>query len=154
MFGGRYGYDRGCLWWFLPGWYWWPFWGGWGDDTSIGDSWTYGWSGRPTKKPAPKRAPKKVIKADPYFKDDKLEELMAASRFADARDYLRDMLKIAREMGNRQAELNFETYMTKIDAAQLKAKQTKHETSPPQWLKPTAREDTPKHDDGVEMDFL
>jgi hypothetical protein len=165
VFGGRYGHSRGCLWWLLPGTTWWPFWYGWGDDTSIGDSWTYGSGWGPKKKEKPKILARKAFKADPYFKDEKLEQFMAAGKFRDARVYLQDMLKISKEMGNKQAELNFATYDSKIELAELKAKRLvrqeenawKPKSKPAKFAEPVVKTPVEKPlptDDGVSMEFL
>ena len=52
--------------------------------------------------------------------DETLEGMIAEGRLIEAREYLRGMIDIAKEMKDRKCELNYKTYEKKIVDASMK----------------------------------
>jgi len=55
--------------------------------------------------------------ADGAFRDEELEKLISARKLTEARAYLRDMIKIAEEMGDRNGMANYKLYESRINKA-------------------------------------
>jgi hypothetical protein len=56
---------------------------------------------------------------DPDFRDDHLEELITDGRLGEARTYLREMIKMAREMSDMKGVRNYAQYEAKINKAAM-----------------------------------
>jgi hypothetical protein len=61
--------------------------------------------------------PNPPVSADPAFFDEQLDRLIADSEFREARNYLNDMIKIAKEMNDQKALANYRKYEKKISDA-------------------------------------
>jgi len=59
---------------------------------------------------------------DAGFVDPEVERMIADGRFADARRYVDDMIKIAREMSDRKAEADWRRYTNRIAQAATRPK--------------------------------
>lgn len=57
------------------------------------------------------------IKPDPNFRDEDLDRLIEAGKLAEAREYLRDMKSLAREMNDTTTLNNYNQYDRKIATA-------------------------------------
>ncbi|MCX6645210.1 MAG: hypothetical protein NTY09_02455 [bacterium] len=55
---------------------------------------------------------------DSDFSDPALDELIEAGKFSDARDYLDDMLRVAKELNDQKGYSNYANYKSKIGQAQ------------------------------------
>jgi hypothetical protein len=84
------------------------------------------------------------VEADPDFSDEKLDRLIEDGDLSEAREYLRQMLKIARETKDKQGEANYRIYREKLQAANL-------ESAPPQRMEPPGPEED---EDDATMEFL
>lgn len=68
--------------------------------------------------------------ADPDFTDTTLDRMIEDGKFSDARDYLDDMLRVAKELNDQKGHTNYLAYRTKIAQAQKKgAKKWKYDPS-------------------------
>jgi hypothetical protein len=61
------------------------------------------------------------IKPDPAFRDEDLDRMIAAGRLSEAREYLRDMKSLAREMNDTTTLNNYSQYDRKIANASRKS---------------------------------
>ena len=87
-----------------------------------GDDWTpdgHNWWKKEPEIPPP-NFPPSLIKANVHFVDETLEGMIAEGRLIEAREYLRGMIDIAKEMKDRKCELNYKTYEKKIVDASMK----------------------------------
>jgi len=64
--------------------------------------------------PSPSKAP------DPDFRDDEIDNLISECKFDDAKEQLGKMLKVAREMHDEQAVMNYQQYENRIYEAERK----------------------------------
>jgi len=117
---------RGRLWGGYRGYGWWPFWFLHDDPRYDSPMYGTGWfrkkKHRETHLPLP---PVRKAKANPDFKDEKLEMIIEEGRLRDAREYLQGMLKVANEMDDKQCAANYGKYENMITLAALRVDRKK-----------------------------
>ncbi len=117
---------RGRLWGGYRGYGWWPFWflhdDPHYDSPMYGTGWFRKKKHRETHLPLP---PVGKVKANPDFKDEKLEMIIEEGRLRDAREYLQGMLKVANEMDDKQCAANYGKYENMITLAALRVDRKK-----------------------------
>ena len=63
-------------------------------------------------------------RVDMEFRDEQLDRLIEEGRFSKAREYLRDMIQIAREMNDETSLRNYSQYEVRINKAAMNKRRT------------------------------
>jgi hypothetical protein len=96
-----------------------------------------------------KRRALNAVKPDPKFTDRKLDDLIEYRRYAEAEQYINQMLKIADEVGNVQATANYTAYRGRMADSAAQRMKAQHAPKPA-----PAHNPVPMHKPDVDMEFM